>query len=412
MKNRIQSLLFRVLFKGLLWGVTLPIFSQSFLFDSLLAANRFEINLEEGRYSGSGLKFLADRAAESQFFCICEEHNVRELNDLSCFLFNEYYNLYNYNHLVLEQGVVISSLYGAKENRGDSAAIADIARRYPQSPTFATDEELNLIATVGKISSSSINPVWGVDQDLGALHILERLTELAPDRKAYERAKSLADMARRYEMDRIDGDTLFLTMVATPEIFAELPGLFRPEKGSEEEMLIEALQRTTRIYYNNYLGRTGKLTLYESSREREHSMKLRFMEYYRKAQGAGETLPRVMAKMGHYHLFRGIYRLNVPTFGNFLSEFAISNGMNSFVLSSSVIDSPEKWRSSSGLLVDIAADATFTVLDLRPLRPYATQNKIEGLTDSWKNLIFISDAVLIIRGGQTGSYEAVKSAVK
>ncbi|TFH36247.1 MAG: hypothetical protein E4G95_05955 [Bacteroidia bacterium] len=411
MKRSIKSII-GTLLTGLLWGFAIPLLSQTFSFDSLLVANRYEINLEEGRYSGSGLKFLAEKAAESQFFCICEEHNVRELNDLSSFLFNEYHNLYKYNYLVLEQGVAISSLYGATENRGDPAAIADIARRYPQSPTFATDEELGLIATVGRISTSTINPVWGVDQDLGALHILERLTELAPDKKAYDKAKSLADMARRYEMDRINGDTLFLAMKATPELFDELPELFNPKAGSEEAMLIEALERTTRIYYNNYLGRTGQLTLYESSREREHSMKLRFMESYRKAQSSGETLPIVMVKMGHYHLFRGIYRLNVPTFGNFLSEFAVSNGMSSFVISSYVIEGPEEWRNSGGVLAEVAGDAAFTLIDFRPLRAYANQNKIDKLSDGWKSLIFSTDAALIIRGGQTGSYEIVKSAVK
>lgn len=74
-------------------------------------------------------------------------------------------------------------------------------------------------------------------------------------------------------------------------------------------------------------------TAYENSREREHSMKRVFMERYREAQEAGDHLPRVIAKMGHWHLFRGIYRGNVPTFGNFLSEFAISNGMDSFLIS-------------------------------------------------------------------------------
>jgi len=213
-------------------------------------------------------------------------------------------------------------------------------------------------------------------------------------------------------MDRINGDTLFMTMVATPNLFNELHDFFNPAVSSEEANLLEALERSTRIYYNNYLGRQGKLTLYESARERENSMKLRFMEYYKKAQTTGETTIRAYAKMGHYHLLRGIYKLNVPTFGNFLSEFAISNQMNCFVLSSYVISGPENWRNISGPLADAASNASFTIYDLRPLRAYASQNKIAELEDYYKNLIFTADAVLIIRDGQTGSYETVKSAVK
>ena len=116
--------------------------------------------------------------------------------------------------------------------------------------------------------------------------------------------------------------------------------------------------------------------------------------------------------MGHYHLLRGINKLNVPTFGNFLSEFAISNDMNSFTLSCYVISGPDKWRNTGGPLADAASDEAFTIYDLRPLRKYVSQNKIAELGDYYKKLIFSADGVLIIRDGHTGSYETIKSAVK
>ena len=410
--NKRKHFTYSSLFIGLCFNLQLSVFAQTYSFDSLLRVNRYEIKLENGLYSGSGLKFLSDAAANSQFFNICEEHNVLELNNLSLYLFELFHNQNNYNYLVLEQGVAISDFYGSKNNRGDVEAISDVFRRYPQSPTFATDEELQLIAGAGKISSSPINPIWGVDQDLGALHILEKLIALAPNEKAKNEAQELADLARHYEMDRINGDTLFMTMVATPDLFTDLHYLFKPEAGSKTAFLLEALERSTRIYYNNYLGRNGKLTYYENVSERENSMKLRFMEYYRKAQTEDETLIKAFVKMGHYHLLRGINKLNVPTFGNFLSEFAISNEMNCFILSNYVISGPEKWRNTSGPLADAASDGAFTIYDLRPLRKYANQNKISELDDYYKKLIFSADAVLIIRDGHTGSYETVKSAVK
>jgi hypothetical protein len=387
-------------------------YCQKLPLDSLLSEHRYEIELNNGEYSGTGLDFLMNEAENSSFFSVCEEHNLLELNELSSYLFKEFQKRFNYNYLILEQGAAISSLYGTKENRGDFNAIADLARRYPQSPTFATDEELRLISEIGKISNSPINPIWGIDQDLGALHILEQLIELAPNDKAKKKAEELALLAKKYEMDRINGDTLFMTMVATPTLFAELNVLFRPEPSSQTEWLIEALQRSTRIYYNNSQGRKGKLTTYESGREREHSMKLRFMENYKKANEEGDTNIKALVKMGHFHLFRGIYKLNVPTFGNFLSEFAISKGTNNFIISSYTFNSPDKYRNISGPLVDAVSKEKFTIYDLRPLRAYANQGLIKDISDYYKNLIFSADAVLIIREGHTGSYDIVKSAIE
>ena len=195
---------------------------------------------------------------------------------------------------------------------------------------------------------------------------------------------------------------------AVNEDVSDLPALFRPSSGSETEYLINALQRTNRIYHNFQLSRKGLPTGYENGREREESMKLRFMEQYRTAQAAGDTMPRVLAKLGHWHTLRGFYRANVPTFGNFLSEFAISNGMKSFSLSTYVVESSESWRNSGDVLKAVAKTTPFTVVDFRPLRPFAHQGSIADLNESWKRLLFQTDAALIIRGGTTGAYTIVR----
>lgn len=388
------------------------LYSQHLSFDSLLVAHRYEIELVDSSYVGTGVNFLLNEAQRAGFFSICEEHNLMELNSLSSYLFDTFHKRYNYNYLVLEQGVVISSILGNEENRGDYNAIAEVVKKYPQSPTFATDEELKLISDVGRYSTSTINPIWGIDQDLGALHILERLTVLAPDHKSKARAQDLADLARHYEMDRIHGDTLFMSMVATPTLFSGLNDLFNPKPSSETEWLIKALQRSTRIYYHNYLGRKGEPTSYEGGREREESMKIRFLENYKKAESSGDKNIKAFIKMGHYHLLRGIYRLNVPTFGNFLSEFALSKGEKHFILSSYTFDSPDKYRNIDGPFVKATSEKKFTIYDLRPLRPYAHQGFIKDLSEYYKKLIFSADAVLVIREGHTGSYDIVKSAVR
>ena len=56
------------------------LYSQKLSFDSLLVENRYEIELKDGSYVGTGLNFLLKEAENSSFFSICEEHNLLELN--------------------------------------------------------------------------------------------------------------------------------------------------------------------------------------------------------------------------------------------------------------------------------------------------------------------------------------------
>ena len=69
-----------------------------------------------------------------------------------------------------------------------------------------------------------------------------------------------------------------------------------------------------------------------------------------------------------------------------------------------VVDGPEQWRNNSTFAPLALADARFTLIDFRPLRPYAHQGSIADLSDTWKSLLFQADAALIVRGGRTGSY--------
>jgi hypothetical protein len=157
------------------------------------------------------------------------------------------------------------------------------------------------------------------------------------------------------------------------------------------------------------LGRKGRLTLYESYREREEYMKTRFMGEYKSALENDGVLPKVVVKMGHYHIFRGIFLGNVPTLGNFVSEFAGSNRMDSFIIAAHVIGGEPEWRIQKSL-VKFGNPNGWTIIDLRPLRPFAHQKKIKDLSNSWKRRIFATDALFLIGNSKDGTYKISKGA--
>ena len=366
--------------------------------DSLLIANRKPLTLMGTQAWGPGFDMLVQSAAESQFFVIGEEHNLLELNQLAVALFDTLQTRFGFQHLVLEQGNIIASWLDDAARYGGKDSVVTLVRAYPHAPTFATDQELELIIHVRQSSTAAGPAVWGVDQELAAMHLLERLAGSCRSQEARSELARLADQARPYESTRT-GDVHYLYSVADPAEFLALERLMGPLGSEEQRTLMDALQRTVRIYSN----RRTPLGAYESGREREASMKARFMERYRIAL-QGEDLPKAIVKMGHWHTFRGIYGGDVPTFGNCISELATSNGSESVMVATYVVNGPEEWRNSGGAIARVADPNGIAVIDLRPLRPLAHQDMIGDLSEGWRNLIFQADMLLIIGGGRTGSY--------
>jgi hypothetical protein len=335
---------------------------------------------------------------------LAEEHNLLELNQLTVRLFDELQERYGVQHLILEQGSVIACWIDDAARAGGRDSVDALVRRYPHAPTFATDEELALMTHVRQASTAPGPAVWGVDQELAAMHLLEYLAERAPTSDARVVFDRLATEAYPYEHTRT-GDVHYLTAVADPEEYAalsDLPGVRDdPDVGS----VLDALQRTVRIYAGQHQAQTA----YASNLEREESMRARFMERYRSAQ-AGSAVPKAIVKMGHWHTLRGFFRANVLSFGTFLTELAAANGLGTVLVSTYVVNSPDAWRNSGGVVERIADPSGVVVVDLRPLRPMAHANAIADLSDAWRRLIFRADFVLIIGGGRTGAYDTAYGA--
>ena len=367
--------------------------------DSLLTSHSHPMTLDGTPASGPGFDLLLESASRAQFFVIAEEHNLLELNELAIHLFDELQARYDFQHLVLEQGNVITSWLDAAAGSGGLDAVNALVRRYPHAPTFATDEEFELMTHVRSKSRAEGAAVWGVDQELAAMHLLEHLAEHASSPEARSELQRLADEARPYEEVRT-GDVHYLTTVANPEDYlglSELPGM---QEDGELRVVFDALQRTVRIY----TGRRSADGVYASGFEREQSMRARFMEHYRVAQTT-TALPKAIVKMGHWHTLPGFYRANVLTFGNFLAELAAANGADMVMVATYVVNSPDSWRNSGGVIERISDPNGIKVVDLRPLRPLAHRDAIAELSDAWHDLIFQADFLLIIGGGRTGSYD-------
>jgi len=380
--------------------------------DSLLRENCHILEVDNEQLSGEGFDFLMKAAAEAQFVTIAEEHNRLQIPQITTMLFSALHKIHGFNYLALEQGTVVCKMFASKPLVGNLDAIAEFARKYTNAPTFITDQELQMIGEAGRISDAKTDRIWGLDQEFGALHILDQLKELAPNDKVRLFVEKLIEKALPYERNRFASEKLFIAEVAQPEDFAGLLDLFKPEPSSKTDFLIQNLLFSNKVYNKNVRARNGELTGYDSNLEREEHLKARFMTEYKAAQKSGDRLPKVVLKLGHWHVYRGIYRGNVFTFGNFLSEFAVSNGKKTFFLSTALLGDPDEWRNTKGPWVDVVNPDKWTIIDFRPLRKYAHAKRIEDLSEGIKALLFRVDALLVIGNARPGTYTLTRDQIQ
>jgi len=371
---------------------------------SLATANRYPLALEGTAISGPAVDFIVRSASRAQFVGIGEEHNVAEVAQFTSALFRLLHDRHGFNYFADEQDPWMCAAVSRPPVRGNLEAIVAIHRTNPNAFTFEGQEEMAMLADIGRISNAKSDPVWGLDQIFGALHVLEALQPMAPNDAARSRTRELMAIVQPYEQKRYVSGARYMADVGKPEEIAALRQLYHPKSGSEAEFLLDQVEVSLRVYHNYQLAAKEKQpTGYESNREREENMKTLFMRRYRTAERVDRVLPKVLLKFGHWHLYRGMSRGSVFTLGNFISEFATSNGMQSFSIAVLLDDGPGsnrdliKYAPWAKPFVDASAGA-WTVIDLRPVRAYAHAARLGTIDPELWRLIFGFDAVLFGHG--------------
>lgn len=381
--------------------------------EDLLRANAYDITVTNGNLSGKGFELLMKAAASSQFFALGEPHHAKEVPEIAAMLFKALNKQHGFNYLALEQDPVMTRMVSAPTTVGKRDYVISLARKYPNAFIFITDQELEMISQAGNISKGKGRIIWGLDQVFGGIHVLDRLSNFAPNEDVRRRTQKLIEVLRKNEAERLEKlDRYTMADIGEMTEFKKLISEYKPKKNSEAEFLISQMLLSAQIYKNNIMAGKGELTGFISNYEREENMKWLFMLEYRKAQAAGESLPKVLLKFGHYHSIRGRNWSNVLSLGNFVSEFAKSNDMDSFHLAIYINNASGDYGVLASdadykPFADVAPTDKWTVIDLRPLQKYVHTGKLTGLTPELRRVIFGFDAALIIGGGSLGTYKLI-----
>ena len=380
------------------------------LLDSLVAANSRTIAIRDGHLTGPGADFLLAEGARAQFVALGEEHNVAEIPEVVAALLRDLQARAGYQYVALEQDPQAMRVASSGAMRGKRDSIIALAHRYQKAFTFISDQELAMVADAGAISRGKGNAIWGLDQAFGVTHVLDALLRTPGG------SKDARDLASRYravaaakEATR-DLEKFHYMSAAKDEDFERLASLWHAAPGSDAAFLLNTLVVSDRVY-RNYRERHN----YENGFEREEYMKERFMDEYRHAEAADHAPPKVVMKLGHWHLYRGISPSNMQSLGNFVSEFARSHAASTFHVAihgnnaAGGFRSLEAWPDSfpdPRIARNLPHDA-WTIVDLRPLR--RNFGKLAAAMrsdqrDQFMRLVFGFDAALYLGGMRPATY--------
>ncbi len=378
------------------------------LLDSLLRANAHTMKWSHDTAQGPGWDLLLEAAAEAQFVVIGEQHLTRELPAFTTALFHELQARYEFQHVALEEGPVLTAALGSPPLRGDLDAIKRYIRQFPNSVHMLSDDEVRMFAEIGAASTAKF-PLWGVNEPVGASHILTELIRRAPNEAAKRLAETTLAQALEYEAERYQKGIKFFNDGPSPRRTNQLAEAFAGDLQSE--FLVEMLALAHRIsapYGANAQNRPGDY--FWSSETREESMKALFVRWYRQAVAGGDTLPKVLLKSGNVHARRGVTPYSeLLTLGSFVSEVARFNGKSALFLTAHVFNDESVYQIPEDSwfrpIADAASSADWTVFDLRPIQPWIRSARLRGLPSELRELLRGFDTLLVMRGATRSSID-------
>ncbi|PYT77065.1 MAG: hypothetical protein DMG40_24705 [Acidobacteria bacterium] len=132
------------------------------------------------------------------------------------------------------------------------------------------------------------------------------------------------------------------------------------------------------------------------------------------AEGRGERYPKVLLKLGHWHVRRGSGPSHLQTLGNFVTEFATANGTQALTVG---VYLRGPWRdvaTQDGLKpIALASDtASWSVIDFRPVRAVVAGGHLGTIQPNLLSHLYGFDAGLVIGGASPATYTVLEQGAR
>jgi hypothetical protein len=372
--------------------------------------NRHRIDLAEGTFSGPGWDWLLARGREAQFFLIGEQHGIAENPKLAAALFRALAPA-GYAHAAIE----ISPPMAAEYDRVLLAGGIDAFRRFYAEPGnqaafFGMREEAEWLAAAVAAVPGNRPVLWGMDYEVGADRHLIRMLKAKPRPAAATTALNALETASTASWARYaetHNPQFIYSFAGDPGLVETLRAAW-PRADADTRRILDTLQGTFEInqYWTQNRG-------WDSNARRAQLMHANFLAYWRAEKAAGRS-PRLMMKMGSYHMMRGLTGTGVFDLGTLVPEIAALEGTKAFQLL--VLNGPgtqtaqfdpaaftyrsapeSEMHDTLAPLIGRSFERGFTLFETAPLRGIARPGA-EGVDNDLALAVHGFDAILILTG--------------
>ena len=287
-----------------------------------LKDNVFQLQLQDGKFQGSGAALLEQSVHGSKFVLIGEQHGIAEVSAFSEAVFRLAHP-YGFEHLVIETDPFITDKLRRLVPM-DSTSVKAFFADYPFAvPFYNNREEFAFLQAVHEISSQR-PAIFGIDQVfMGAFDFLcQWLVEIAPDPAAKTLANTYFDQGRKGMHHFLEKGDPSQSLVFTLEKadYSKLKEVFSDAEALD---IINGMAKSQEIYQHWFQGR-----YYQNNYVRSLLMKAQFMEAL-KSIDAGDQIPKMIFKFGSNHMERGRTPMRIYDIGNMVSEMAAMEGATS-----------------------------------------------------------------------------------
>jgi len=299
--------------------------ARAVAFYDAVAQQRTDLAFTGGTFTGPGAGVIAKAVENTQYVMIGEDHGIAEIPAFSTALCRTVAPQ-GYHTLAVETGPSTAQvLTSALATQNPPANIATYDRQHPFSIAFYDfSEEFAFLQACRQAMGLDRFALWGLDQELmgssGAL-LAATAEAILPGQIAAKtqleqfQAEDSADLAKAMK----SGSPSDMSMVNLKETDLAALKARLNAAGISTPQLDEFIV-SENIYRENMTGDP------KSNLDRTQLHRYHFVGADRAAFAGTGSHPKVLVKMGAYHLFEGISMLGDRELGNFLAEYAALQG--------------------------------------------------------------------------------------
>jgi hypothetical protein len=296
-------------------------------FPDAVAKAAYPLSVQKGALAGKGADVLRPAIDDATFVMLGEDHGIAQVPQLAGALCRELAP-HGFHRLALEVGPSVAPRLAAIAAARDAAAqMTSFLARYPETVAFYSwREDFAFVSGCAKdvAAQQQALEIWGVDQELmGASQlVLDDILATKPDAAATAALTALAKEAkddRAAAAKAADFGKLFLIAAAQASL-DDAAAKLATGGGKDAQAMFANLLRSRAIYQGQMSPEP-----YASNLDRAQLMKSQFFGALSAAAAKDKAMPKVLVKLGAWHLYRGLNPLHSSELGNLIAEAAAAH---------------------------------------------------------------------------------------